>query len=219
MASHELRTPLQSLALHVSVMRTRVNGTADEIPAAWLAARLTRTQHVVDRMRRLVEGLLNLSEIASGRLELKRERVDLVELAERVVSGARDELAWAGCASRVEADGAVTGSWDPLRLEILLENLLSSAIKYAPGMPVVVRVGRDGAWGALAVEDGGPGVPLADRARIFGRFERGRGASRVAGFGLGLWIVRAIGETHGGSVRVDGAPGRGATFTVRLPLG
>lgn len=217
MASHELRTPLQSLALQVGVMLTRVRGTADEIPASWIVGRLTRTQAVVDRMRRLVEGLLNLSEIASGRIDLKRDRVDLADVAASVVSGARDTLEWAGCPCELELEAGVTGQWDRLRLEIMLDNLLSNAVKYAPGKPITVRVRRDGAGARLEVRDRGPGVAPADRERVFRRFERVEGSAKVAGFGLGLWIVATLAAAHGGEARVEGAPGAGATFVVTLP--
>jgi signal transduction histidine kinase len=217
MASHELRTPLQSLALNLAVMLTRVRGTADEIPAAWILGRLERTQRLVDRMRRLVDGLLNVSELASGRLRLQPERIELGVLARRVVQTASDALAWAGTRCDVVVDEPAEGDWDRLRVELVLENLLANAMKYAPGKPITVRVGRAGAFATLAVKDRGEGITPEDRARIFERFERGAGAERVGGFGLGLWIARSIADAHGGAIHLDSTPGEGATFTLLLP--
>ena len=217
MASHELRTPLQTIAMQIDVLVTRVSDTADEVPTEWLAGRLVRAQRAVAEMRRLVDGLLNISEISSGHLELHPSRVDLGELAEDVIASMRDALTWAGCRWDVEIDEPVQGHWDRLRLEVVLHNLLTNAMKYASGGPIIVRVGRDGDFAALSVADRGPGIPLEAQERIFDRFERVSGTSKVPGFGLGLWIVRTIVQAHGGEVRLQSAPGQGATFTVLLP--
>lgn len=217
MASHELRTPLQTIALQIDVLVTRVSGTADEVPTEWLTGRLVRAQRAVAAMRRLVDGLLNISEISSGHLELHKSRVDLGELAGDVIASMRDALTWAGCRWEVEIDAPAQGHWDRLRLEVVLRNLLTNAMKYASGEPVVVRVGREGDRATLSVADQGPGIPREAHERIFDRFERISGTSKVPGFGLGLWIVRTIVLAHGGEVRVESAPGQGAKFTVLLP--
>ncbi len=217
MASHELRTPIQTIALQIEVLLTRVGGTADEVPTEWLADRLVRVRRAVDAMRHLVDGLLNTSEISSGHLELHPSQDDLGELAEGVVANMRDALTWAGCRCDVETSEPALGQWDRLRLEVVLHNLLTNAMKYASGEPIFVRVGRDGDRAALSVSDQGPGIPREDHGRIFDRFERVSATSKVPGFGLGLWIVRLIMLAHGGEVRVQSAPGQGATFTVLLP--
>lgn len=217
MASHELRTPIQALRLNVALMRTRVEGAADEVPRWWLVERLQRTQRLVDQMARLVDGLLNMAEITSGHLELRRETLDLAELARAVVEDADERLRWAGTPCDVDAPEPVVGSWDRFRLAMLLENLLANAMKYAAGSPIHVRVRAVGQEAILAVADEGPGIAPQDRARVFEQFERGAPRESVAGFGLGLWIVRTVAEAHGGSVAL--ASERGATFTVLLPRG
>ncbi len=216
-ASHELRTPLQSIALQLALLIRRVHDTADEVPREWLLDRLDRSQQTVKQMQRLIEGLLNLSELAEGRMALRRAEVDLGALAENVVRAAHEALAWAGCACDVVVEEQVSGTWDPLRLEIVLHNLLSNAMKYAPGCPIEVRVGMERRRAALSVADRGPGIPLEDQPRVFERFQRMAGPTGVSGFGLGLWIVRAIVQAHGGEVRLRSAPGNGSTFTVLLP--
>jgi signal transduction histidine kinase len=216
-ASHELRTPIQALRLNVGMMRTRVESSADEVPRRWLVDRLERTQRLVDRMTRLVDGLLNMAEISSGRLQLRRETFDLSELAWAVVADADEHLRWAGCSCDLDAPEPVVGSWDRFRVAMVLENLLANAMKYAAGCPIHVRVRREGADASLVVADEGRGIAAEDRARVFEQFERGGRRESVSGFGLGLWIVRTIAEAHGGSVAL--ANGGGATFTVTLPLG
>lgn len=215
MASHELRTPIQALRLNVALMRTRVESAADELPRRWLVERLQRTQRLVDQMAKLVDGLLNVAEITSGRLELRRETFDLAELARGVVAEADERLRWAGSRCDVDAPEPVIGCWDRFRIAMVLENLLANAMKYATGSPVHVRVRAAGQDAVLGVADEGPGIPSADRARVFEQFERGAPREAIGGFGLGLWIVRTVAEAHGGSV--DLSSGRGATFTVVLP--
>jgi signal transduction histidine kinase len=216
-ASHELRTPIQAIRLNVGMMRTRVEGTADELPRQWLVDRLQRTQRLVDQMARLVDGLLNMAEISSGHLQLRREELDLSALARDVVADAEERLRWARCPCDVDAAAPVMGRWDRFRLAMMLENLLVNATKYAPGSAVHVRVRGDGAEARLVVEDEGPGIAPADRARVFEQFSRGAGRDGVSGFGLGLWIVRTIAAAHGGSVALSGDAG--AAFTVTLPTG
>jgi signal transduction histidine kinase len=215
-ASHELRTPIQAIRLNVGMMRTRIQSSADEVPRRWLVERLQRTERLVDQMARLVDGLLNMAEISSGHLALRRETLDLSELARGVVGDAADRLRWARCPCDVDAPEPVVGSWDRFRIAVLLENLLANAMKYAAGSPVHVRVRAEGGDARVVVADEGPGIAPADRARVFEQFERGAGRENVTGFGLGLWIVRTIAEAHGGSVALSS--GGGATFTVTLPI-
>jgi signal transduction histidine kinase len=115
----------------------------------------------------------------------------------------------------VEGDGR--GRWDRLRLEQVLENLLSNAFKYGAGQPVEVVVGGGEGRALLSVQDGGVGIAAADVERIFGRFERAAPTRNFGGLGLGLYIARQIVEAHGGSIRLESSPGQGTTFTVDLP--
>jgi signal transduction histidine kinase len=110
------------------------------------------------------------------------------------------------------------GRWDRLRLERVLTNLLSNALKYGRGQPVEVRVRRVGELARLEVRDHGPGIPLEEQPYVFERFKRVSSAVEKAGFGLGLYIVRQLVEAHGGTTRVESVPGEGAAFIVELPL-
>ncbi|HET8541764.1 MAG TPA: HAMP domain-containing sensor histidine kinase [Anaeromyxobacter sp.] len=216
-ASHELRTPMQAIGLNLAMMRSRIESSADEVPRRWLVERLRRTQRLLDQMVRLVDGLLGMGEISSGHLRLRRETFDLAELTRGIVADAADRLQWARCLCDVVAPVPVIGCWDRFRVAMIVENLLSNAVKYAAGCPIHVRVSIQEDEAHLVVEDEGPGIAPEDRARVFERFERGARPGSSSGFGLGLWIVRAIAEAHGGSVALLG--GRGATFVVSLPLG
>jgi signal transduction histidine kinase len=118
----------------------------------------------------------------------------------------------------VRADAPVLGRFDRARIEQALTNLLANAIKYAPGTRVEVAVAQRGHWAELTVADEGIGIAGEELPRIFDRFARAVPAEHYGGLGLGLFISRQIVDAHGGTIAAESAPGRGATFTVRLPL-
>lgn len=213
-ASHELRTPLTSLSLVVQALVRQGRGASGDA----LAQRLATMQRQVGRLARLVDELLDVSRIASGKLRLDLEEVELGALVREVV--ARLEADHAPGASPVTLDlaAAVVGRWDRLRLDQILVNLLTNAQKYGEGRPIHVAMTERGGIVALAVRDRGIGIPAAEQERIFERFERGSAARNLGGIGLGLWIVRELASSLGGAVSVESAPGVGSTFTVTLPL-
>jgi signal transduction histidine kinase len=186
--------------------------------AAELLPRLETLERNLNRAINLLNGLLEGAQLASGRTELVLVSVDLVALVHEVVERSRDALAAAGSSLTVEAPPALCGSWDRLRLDQIVSNLVQNAIKYGLGSAITVRVRKEDESAILRVEDAGVGIAPADQARIFERFERAVPSRGYPGFGLGLWIVRQLVEAFGGTITVDSALGRGATFEVRLPL-
>jgi signal transduction histidine kinase len=214
MASHELKTPLTPLQLQVDqLLRARANGP----PTVAKAADAIRRQ--VLRLTVLVNTLLDVSRVNEGRLRMDPERLDLSALVREVVSGFAAESEAAGGRIRIEVPGPVWGRWDRLRLEQVVTNLVSNALKYGEGKPVSVRVENgEGGTVALVVADQGIGISSDEQRVIFERFERGQGARGYGGFGLGLWIAREIVMALGGTIEVESAAGHGATFRVRLPL-
>ncbi len=211
-ASHELKTPITSLKLHLDGAARRLEASGDRAPP-WMTA----AQRQVRRLEALIEQLLDMSRIRSGRLALDVEQTDLAAVARAASERFAPEMDRAGNDLRLELSPGVVGRWDAGRLDQVVTNLLSNAVKYAPGTPVTLRVRAEVARGVLEVEDGGSGVPPDLRARVFDPFERGATARALGGLGLGLFIVRQIVDTHGGEVTVEDAPGRGARFVVRLP--
>jgi signal transduction histidine kinase len=215
-ASHELRTPLTSLELQLALLQRRA-GNGD-LSAERGRSGLDSARRQVDRLERLVGELLDVSRIQAGKLQLRRERVDLGEVVRAVATRFAAELERSGNTVALELAPGVVGHWDGERLDRVISNLLANAIKYAPGGPVTVAVGPlPGGGGRLQVRDDGPGIAPELQARIFDRFERADSRRGIAGLGLGLYIVRQIVEAHGGTVSVESAPGSGATFTVDLP--
>ncbi|WP_052518412.1 PAS domain-containing sensor histidine kinase [Archangium violaceum] len=216
-AAHELRTPVTALKLNV---QTLVAGARRE--AAWserTVSRLTGLERGVGRLGVLVDELLDVSRITSGRLVLRPEALDLAELVREVAGRFRPEAERAGCTLRVRVPGPVVSRWDRLRLEQVLSNLLSNALKYGAGQPVEVALSTSGERAHLHVRDEGIGIEPAVQARIFERFERAVSDRHYGGLGLGLWITREIVTAMGGTIHVESVPGQGASFLVTLPRG
>jgi signal transduction histidine kinase len=182
-----------------------------------LDASLRRVRHSTERLRRLTDELLDVTRIERGRLDLNPVNIELGSLARQVVEDLRSELASAGCTVQLDAEETVAGVWDPSRLEQVVTNLLTNALKFGPGRPIEVRVHDAGVVAELVVRDHGVGIDPARQPFVFDRFERAVSPRQYGGLGLGLYITRRIIEAHGGEVRVASEPGRGATFTVTLP--
>ncbi|HEX8536878.1 MAG TPA: ATP-binding protein [Cystobacter sp.] len=218
MASHDLRSPLTSLRLQLQAVRRDLQ-PGDKGPCApeKLVSRVESMERQTDRMLRMMDALLDISQMTAGRLELKRQKLDLVELVRGALGSLDEELRQSGMQVRVHAEGQVEGMWDRLRLEQVVDNLLSNAVKYGKGQPVDLTVCRDDTTAKLVVRDQGVGIAPEDQERLFERFERVRLDRDITGYGVGLWIVRRVVEAHGGRVFVESRLGEGASFTVLLP--
>ncbi len=212
-AGHEIRTPLSALNLIVYQLARQVQALGNE-KVVDLAARCEKQ---VARLIRLADELLDVSRISAGSLHLDPEEMDLALLARDVVERLEESARRAGCTITVHAPGRVSGFWDRLRMEQVLSNLLTNALKFGAGEPVEVGVSTAGDEAVLFVRDHGIGIHDADQRRIFGRFERVVSRETYPGMGLGLWITREIVEAHGGRIGVESRPGAGATFRVTLP--
>ncbi|WP_437581828.1 CheR family methyltransferase [Sorangium sp. So ce887] len=219
MASHELRTPLVPLRGYLDMLSTLLPPDGD--PRLGRFTSLARAQ--TERLERLVDDLVNATRIQTGKFELKLSEVELVPLVSRAAEVAQTlsptPKIHVDLPSSAAAPMVVNG--DPARLEQVLLNLLGNAFRYADGSPRIdVRLRQAGGAAELDVEDYGPGIPAADVPHVFSSFyqvERSRGSS-PGGMGLGLFICREIVKAHGGQIFVRSAEGKGATFTIRLPL-
>jgi PAS domain S-box-containing protein len=213
LASHELRTPLTVLRLQLEALRERI-----AVDDRATLTKLERSDRAGRRLTELVDALLDVSRIATGRFTLHLEQADLADIVATAVDRLHEAAVHARCALSVTADHAI-GTWDRSRIDQIVTNLVSNAIRYAAGSPIAVTVERRAGDAVIEVRDGGPGLPDGLLGRIFERFERGTSMCHYAGLGLGLYVVRQITEAHGGQVTAENAAGGGACFTVRLPLG
>jgi len=216
-ASHELRTPLTALSLHLQGLIRRMQRAGEGPSPAETLAGLESANRLLSRLARLIGELLEVSRVAMGRLQLTREQVDLLALVRESLLRLERQLVDAGCRVELQADGTLTGHWDPERLDQVVDNLISNAAKYGAGKPVEVRLRGLAERVVLEVADHGIGIHRQDQARVFERFERAVSRRRFGGFGLGLWIARRVVEAHGGTLTLQSEPGQGATFTVDLP--
>jgi len=212
--SHELRTPIASIA---AAAETLADAEPNKAESAELLGLIRRQS---ERMRELIDDLMDLSQIESGAVPLEREEVGLRELLTEVAEDLDRAAREKSVTVKVIGDGAAAALGDRRRLGQLARNLIDNAIKFSPaGAPVVVRVWRESGKSGFSVEDSGPGIPRAERDKIFQRFyqvDRSRSKQRP-GSGLGLAIVKHIAQLHGATVDVEGEVGRGSTFLVRFP--
>jgi two-component system sensor histidine kinase KdpD len=203
--SHDLRTPLTAII---------AAGAALDSPSVTAAERHELSDAVVDegrRLSRLVENLIDVSRLESGRAEPHREPVELVE----VLDAARESIGPDGEQVRLALDdGLPPLSADPAQLERAFANLLENAVVHGEGRPVLVRSRLVGQGLVVRVVDRGPGIPENLRERIFEPFYRAPGAASGAGSGLGLAIARGFIEANGGEVEVESLPGQGSSFVV-----
>jgi signal transduction histidine kinase len=215
-ASHELRTPLTSLSLQLQLLaRSFVNGAG---PGRDRAANTVQTAlRQTAKLGRLIRDLLDVSRIRADRLDLALEEFDLGKLAEEVAATYEGPFRAAGSSITIERAGDCTGLWDRRRMEQVIDNLLSNALKYGGGKPVDVAVRATSDVVFLSVRDQGIGIAAGDRRRIFDRWERATPARGYGGLGLGLWIAREIVEAHRGTISVDSEASAGSTFILQLP--
>ncbi|WP_437929370.1 AAA family ATPase [Sorangium sp. So ce291] len=212
-ASHELRTPVTSLRLGLQALLRRGDHGSEER----LARALHRIDRQVQRLMRLVDDLLDVSQLHTGRLELHVEPVDLAEAVDEVLERLGGRIAQSGSPVSVRAEPCVVGSWDRSRLEQVISNLLDNALKFGGGEPIEITVARRGGTAELVVHDQGIGIPAERLPHVFERFERAVSSRHFGGLGLGLHVVKSIVEALGGAVRAESRPGEGSRFTVELP--
>ena len=215
-AAHELKTPMTSLLGHVQILSRRLDTGAPHDPA-----RARRGLQIVTdqawKLSRLIEQLLDVSRLESGKLRIERQRVDLGRFVRPIAEAARGRTEQHTIT--VQGDPEVSALLDPLRIEQVLVNLLDNAIKYSPdGGPIDVEYARLESGGVrIVVADRGLGIPPEHRESIFDRFYQAHSAEHVSGMGLGLYVSQEIVSLHGGQLAAEERAGGGTRFVITLP--
>lgn len=219
-ASHELKTPLQSLTLQNQMrMRNIQKGLFESYSSEQFSSMVEADLRHLHRIRRLIEDMLDISRLRAGKLTFIKERVNFCEFIDDVVQRFRPQLDASGCILRIEGckDIETLVEIDTYRIEQVLVNILTNAIRYGAGKPITLFVKKTQNTIKVMVEDHGPGIKEQDLERIFEKFERAI-SREVSGLGLGLYISRQIIDLHGGSLYATSVVNKGSTFIFELPL-
>jgi signal transduction histidine kinase len=212
-AAHELRGSTCSLRICTQALRSAA------VPLPAKGARLVRiVEREERRLSHMIDELFDLGRIESGQVELKVERVDLCEVVREVVARLADQDPGVQGRIELEMPAHAVGQWDRFRVDQIVRNLLTNALKFGGDQIIRLRIKTDGARGKVSLEvaDRGPGIDPAIQAVIFEPFKRDRSMGRD-GLGLGLYIVQNVVHALGGEIRVASTLGCGATFSVDLP--
>jgi signal transduction histidine kinase len=217
MASHELKTPLTGLQLRVDgIQRALARSGPPDLQK--IGSRVDSIGRQVGRLTALVDGLLDVSRAGKGRPRLKTENMDLGLVVRAVAERFDDERAARGYMLSLDLQGPILGEWDRLKVDEIVVNFLSNAIKYGAGKPIAISVRRAAAEVMIEVSDQGIGMSVSDQERIFRRFSRVASDQNYGGFGLGLWTTKVLVEAMGGRIEVQSAVGTGSSFRAFLPV-
>ena len=217
-SSHELKTPLTSLKLKAQLFRRKLN-KKEGVTAEEIQKFSADTDHQVTRLTRLAEDMLDVSRIRSGQFSLLKEQVEVCELVNGLLDQIKPQFLAAGYQEPlINCTGQAQGHWDRLRIEQVINNLLTNAIRYGEGKPVMIDVVVLAKTVQISVKDLGAGISTEQQQRIFNRFERLNEVHETTGLGLGLFLSQKIVQAHEGKIWVESEPGKGSVFTVELPI-
>jgi signal transduction histidine kinase len=218
LVAHELRTPLNTLFLETQMRSLQLKrGNLPAFNPEQMGNMIKRDERQIKAMIRLIDDMLDVSRMKSGTLSIRPGKVELMGLLERVVNDLSLQASAAGSTLQLSAHGPVEGFWDEFRIEQVIVNLLTNALRYGGGGQVELSVHEIGCNVRIDVRDHGKGIAPDFIDRIFEPYERGAKSGEPKGLGLGLYISRQLATSHGGELTVQSTPGQGATFSLLLP--
>ena len=218
-ASHELKTTLTSMKIQTQMFNRNVHKDPSTVLAPTKVAQMVSIfDSGLNRLIRLVEDMLDISRIQTGKLSFELELVRLDLFLKEFLERMKPDLATAGIELSSELAPDVLSKIDRFRLEQVFTNLTTNAIRYAPGVPLKVGLKKEKNSTVIFFKDHGPGISGAEAEKVFLQFERLVPATNVSGLGLGLYICRQIVEGHGGKIKVEKDGSVGALFVIELPI-
>lgn len=210
-ASHELKTPLTSLSLQAQLLLRQIT-----IPE--LHQKLDSAFKQIDKLNTLIEDLLDVSRIRTGRLRFVVEDFELGHAIQEVIERFQQQAQYNGVELHYSLPVPTIVKWDKQRFDQVLSNLISNGIKYGDRRPLKIHVEPGLETVEIIVKDSGIGIKTEDQQRIFERFERAVSSRHFGGLGMGLYIVKQIVKAHGGDIRVESEFGKGSSFILRMPI-
>ncbi len=220
MASHELKTPVAALKLQIGLVEHLIERDyPPDTNRTRIEELLQDSERELDKLTRLVDQLFDVSGLIAGKFPLDLERIDLGQLVFSVVRRYYSEREAGGSQIRVHYPAPIYGTWDRIRLEQVLSNILSNAVRYGQGKPIDITLSREeNDLVRISIRDQGIGIPPDYQRRIFERFSRAVSGHHSRGLGLGLFIAYQIVRSHGGKMLLWSEVGKGSEFVIELPL-
>ncbi|MET0609635.1 hybrid sensor histidine kinase/response regulator [Pseudomonas caspiana] len=217
--SHEVRTPLNGLILETQLRKLHLaKDNASAFTMDKLRSMVDRDERQIQSLIRLIEDMLDVSRIRTGKLSIRTSAFDLAELVSNLLESFSAQIAAAESSVTFTAEEPVIGVWDEFRIEQVIANLLTNALRYGARKPIEVRVYVTEGQARVEVRDQGIGISKENQRRIFQQFERVAANHAVHGLGLGLFISDQIVSAHGGEIVVESEEGEGSMFRVCLPV-
>lgn len=216
-ASHELKSPITALKMKAQVILKQLNKHRDKYDESVITS-LSKLDHDTDRLVVLINRLLDITRIQTGHFELNREEIMVNDLVHNLVETFAPQLEASQSELQVELKDTIKAYWDKSRIEQVITNLLTNAIKFGENKPIKLIVETTDHYARISVIDHGRGIAPEFMDKIFNRYERANVSEGIQGLGLGLYIVKQILDAHGGTIRVESEFGKGSTFIVELPL-
>jgi signal transduction histidine kinase len=216
--AHELRTPLNTLHLENQIRSMQLDkGNTEAFSSVKLRAMLARDGRQLQSMIHLISDMVDVSRIQSGRLSIRPALTNLSGLLRRLATDLSAQADASGCIITLDIQDDVTGVWDDFRIEQIIINLLTNAMRYGCGQPIALSMRATHDRVKISVSDQGQGISKEDQTRIFEKFERGGNKSIKEGLGMGLYIAKQLTAAHDGELSVVSETGKGATFILKLP--
>lgn len=215
-AAHEMKNPLTSMKLQTEIGQRKLNRNNFLIEDYQDFLSLFQRQY--KRINILIDDMFDASRIRSGLFTIRKERCDLSELINMLKVNFEQKFLDSDAELIVECESGLSGSWDSYRLEQVLSNLISNALKYAPGSKAILKAIRNKSSVEISIQDFGPGIGPEAQKKLFLPFERNASQTHINGLGLGLYISQQIIKEHGGSLSLESDSGKGSKFTILLPL-